>query len=176
MASYLQIGIQTQWNSWDGAFYENSRRAILVNNFRKKIHLIFHLRSSEFDSDLKHSDKEYIYLQWIYCICGVVKAIYKWRWVYKFINETWWVCFFLPVSLFKLGQIQFWLSSTAMQQLDVFWKLLGKLLGKHCDGNHFWQSLSYSKWTPVRVSFYQFSKHFFIIASKHSRETHSFEW
>ena len=77
MASYLQIGIQTQWNSCDGAFYENSRRAILVNNFRKKIHLIFHLRSSEFDSDLKHSDKEYIYLQWIYCIYGVVKAIYK---------------------------------------------------------------------------------------------------
>ena len=33
-----------------------------MNNFRKKIHLTFHLRGSEFDSDLKHSDKEYIYL------------------------------------------------------------------------------------------------------------------
>ena len=28
----------------------------------KKINLIFHLRCSEFDSDLKHSDKEYIYI------------------------------------------------------------------------------------------------------------------
>ena len=32
-----------------------------MNNFRKKIHLIFHLRGSKFDSDLKYSDKEYIY-------------------------------------------------------------------------------------------------------------------
>ena len=48
--------------------------------FRKKIHLIFHLRGSEFDSD-KHSDKEYIYLtidilHMIYC---VVKVTYKGR-------------------------------------------------------------------------------------------------
>ena len=46
-----------QWNIWDGVFYENSWRAVPVNNFRKKIHLTFHLRGSEFDSDLNHSDK-----------------------------------------------------------------------------------------------------------------------
>ena len=33
-----------------------------MNFFHKKIHLIFLLRGSEFDSDPKHSDKEYIYL------------------------------------------------------------------------------------------------------------------
>ena len=61
MACYLQSGIQTQWNIGDGIFYKNSWRDVPVNNIRKKIHLIFRLRGSEFDSDLKHSDKEYIY-------------------------------------------------------------------------------------------------------------------
>ena len=56
----MQSGIQTQWNIRDGVFYENSLRGVPVNNFHKKIHLIFSLRGSEFDSDLKHSDKEYI--------------------------------------------------------------------------------------------------------------------
>ena len=43
-----------KWSCW----------AAPLNNFRKKIHLtIFHLRGSEFDSDLKHSEKEYIYLR-----------------------------------------------------------------------------------------------------------------
>ena len=50
MTCYLQSGIQTQWNIRDGDFYENSCRAIPVNSFRKMIHLIFHLRGSEFDS------------------------------------------------------------------------------------------------------------------------------
>ena len=50
-----------------------------MNNFPQKIHLIFQLRGSEFDSGLKQSDKEYMYLtidilHKIYC---VVKAIYK---------------------------------------------------------------------------------------------------
>ena len=50
-----------------------------LNNFCKKIHLIFHFRGFQFDSDLKHSDKKYIYLtidilHMIYC---VVKVIYK---------------------------------------------------------------------------------------------------
>ena len=58
MASYLQSGIQTQWNILDGVFNENRRRAVPVN----KIYLIFPLRGSEFDSDLKHSGMEYIYL------------------------------------------------------------------------------------------------------------------
>ena len=57
MACYLQSGIQTQWNIWDEVFYENSRRAVRVNNCCKKVHIIFHLRGSEFDPDLKHSDK-----------------------------------------------------------------------------------------------------------------------
>ena len=43
-------------------FYENSWRAVPVNNICIKIHLILHLRDSEFNSDLKHSDKEYIYV------------------------------------------------------------------------------------------------------------------
>ena len=60
MACYLQNGIQTRQNTWDGFLYENSWRAVLVITFREKIHLIFHLRGSEFDSDLKHSGKEYI--------------------------------------------------------------------------------------------------------------------
>ena len=69
MACYLQ----------DGVFYEKKGRVVAENNFRKKIHLIFHRRGSEFDSDLKDSDKEYIHLaiyvlHMIYC---VGKAIYK---------------------------------------------------------------------------------------------------
>ena len=59
--------------------------------------------------------------------------------------------------------------------VDVFWKLLEKLWGNDYVGNHFQQSLSYSKWTQVRVSFYQNSKHLFMVASKHSGETHSSE-
>ena len=60
MARYLQSGIQIQWNTEKEIFYENSWRVGPVNNIHKKMHLIFHLRGSEFDSDLKHSDKEYI--------------------------------------------------------------------------------------------------------------------
>ena len=79
MACYLQSGIQTQRNVWGGGFYENSWRAVLVNNFRKKIHFILHRRGTEFATNLKHLDKEYIYLidilHMIYC---VVKTIYKW--------------------------------------------------------------------------------------------------
>ena len=62
MVSYLQSVIQTQRSIWDGVFYENSWRVLSVNDFRKKIHLMFNVRGSEFDFDLKHSDKEYIYL------------------------------------------------------------------------------------------------------------------
>ena len=80
MACYLQSGIQTLWNIRDGVFYENSWRAVHEDNFGKNIHLIFHLRGSEFDSDLKHSGKEYIYLtiDILHMIYRVVKAIYKW--------------------------------------------------------------------------------------------------
>ena len=58
-------------------FYKNSGRAVPMNFFHKKIYLIFLLRGSEFDSDPKHSDKEYIYLimdilHMIYC---VIKAL-----------------------------------------------------------------------------------------------------
>ena len=60
MTCYLQSSIQSQWNIWDGVFYENSWRGVFVNNFRKKIYLIFYIKGSEFDSDLKHSDKEYL--------------------------------------------------------------------------------------------------------------------
>ena len=40
---------------------------------------MFHLRGSEFDFDLKHSDKGYIYLaiDILHMIYYVVKAIYK---------------------------------------------------------------------------------------------------
>ena len=60
-----------------GVFYGS--RAVPVNNFRKKMHFIFHLRGFAFDSDLKHSGKEYVRLtidigHMIFC---VVKAIYK---------------------------------------------------------------------------------------------------
>ena len=80
MACYLQSGIQSQSNIWDGIFYKNSWRAILENNFRKKIHLIFHPIGSEIASDLKHSDKEYIYLT-----TDILRIIY---YVVKaFINE-----------------------------------------------------------------------------------------
>ena len=45
----------------------------------KKIR-VFHLRGSEFDFDLKHSDKKYIYLtiKILHIIYCVVKVIYKW--------------------------------------------------------------------------------------------------
>ena len=56
-ACYLQSGIQTQWNIWDGIFYKNSWRTAPLNNFRKKLHLIFYLRGSEFDSDLEHQTR-----------------------------------------------------------------------------------------------------------------------
>ena len=46
-------------------------------------------------------------------------------------------------------------------------KLSGNLQGSDCDGNHFKESLSYSKRTHVRPPFYQFSKHLFMVASKH---------
>ena len=75
--------------------------------------------------------------------------------------------FLSSFSLFKLGQIQFWLISTSMQQFDVFRKLLENLQGSDCDGNHIQESLSYSKLTQVRASFYQFSAHLFLVASKH---------
>ena len=42
-----------QWNIWGGVFYKTSRQAVPVNNFRKKIHLIFHFGATEFDYDLK---------------------------------------------------------------------------------------------------------------------------
>ena len=52
-----------------------------MNNFCKKIHLIFSLRSSAFDSDLKHSDRVYIYIYLtidiLHMINCVVKVIYK---------------------------------------------------------------------------------------------------
>ena len=50
MASYLQSGIQTQWNVWDGVFNENSWRAVPVNNFRKRIRL--RVRSHERRNEL----------------------------------------------------------------------------------------------------------------------------
>ena len=42
-------------------------------------------------------------------------------------------------------------KSSTMQQFDVFWKLLENLQGNNCDGNHFSESLSYSKWAQVRA-------------------------
>ena len=54
-----------------------------------------------------------------------------------------------------------------MQHFEVFWKLLENLQENDCDGNHFWQSLSYSKWTQIKAYFYQFSKLLFMFASKH---------
>ena len=45
--------------------------------FAKKIHLILQLRGSEFDSDLKQSDKEYITIDIFHMIYCVVKVIYK---------------------------------------------------------------------------------------------------
>ena len=63
-----------------------------------------------------------------------------------------------------------------MEQLDVFWKLPENLLENVCDEKHFYESLSYSNWTQVRASFYQFSEHLFMVASKQWTETHSFEW
>ena len=57
-----------------------------------------------------------------------------------------------------------------------FPKTFRKFPGKRLWWNHFYESLSYSKWTQVRASFYQFSEHLFIVASKHWTETQSFEW
>ena len=36
MACYLQTGIQTQWNIWDGFFHKNSWRNATLNNFLQK--------------------------------------------------------------------------------------------------------------------------------------------
>ena len=44
-----------------------------------------------------------------------------------------------------------------MQQFDVFWKLLENLRGNVCEWDHFKESFS---------SFYQFSEHLFMVASK----------
>ena len=116
MACYLQSGIQTQWNIWDGVFYENSWRAVPVNNFRKKIHLIFHLRGSEFDSDLKHSDKEYIYLTIdILNMIALVLVIFNYNAaVRNFLNTfwkftgkgLWWKPFLENLSYLKWTQVR----------------------------------------------------------------------
>ena len=42
--------------------------------------------------------------------------------------------------------------------------------------NIFRKVFSCWKWTQVMASFYQFSEHLFMVASKHLTETHSFEW
>ena len=140
-ACFLQSGTQTQWNIWDGVFYKNSLRAVPVNNFRKKIHLTFHLRCSEFDSDLKHSDKDYIYLttdilNMIYC---VVKA--------------------LVLVIFNY-------NAAVRNFLKTFWKFTGKgLWWKPFLGN-----LRYLKWTQERASFYQFTEHLFMVVSNIERK------
>ena len=80
MACYLQSGIQTQLKIWDVVFYENDWRVVPVNNFCKKNHLKFYFRISKFDSDLKHSDKEYIQLNiyiYIYYIWNIKEVLYK---------------------------------------------------------------------------------------------------
>ena len=79
MMAFRRMVFKLSGTSETEFFKKNSCRDALLHNFCKKIHLIFHLRGSEFDSDLKHSDKEYIYLtidilHMIYC---VVKVIYK---------------------------------------------------------------------------------------------------
>ena len=53
-----------------------------------------------------------------------------------------------------------------MEQFDVFWKLLEKLLGNDCDGKHFLESLDYSKWTQARACFYQLPNTFLCTAQK----------
>ena len=103
----MQSGIQTQWNIWDGVFNKNSWRAVPVNNFRKKIHLIFHLRGSEFDSDLKHSGKKYIYLTMdilhILC-CKSHLAVRRFMKTFRKIagKRLWWKPFLANFKLFKI--------------------------------------------------------------------------
>ena len=53
-----------------------------------------------------------------------------------------------------------------------FLKTFRKFAGNRLLWKRFYQSLSYLKWTQVSSSFYQFSKHLFVVPSKHSRETH----
>ena len=143
MACYLQSGIQTQWNIWDGDFYRNNWRAVSMNNFRNKIHLIFYLRGSEFDSDLKHSDKEYIYLTRIYWIHCVVKAIYKRIFLKKkhftpnkessFLMSLFLSFCFSFQTRTDLVLLQFYYNA----EVRRFLKTLENLLGDDCDGSQF---------------------------------------
>ena len=118
MACYLQSGIQTLWNIWDRTCHKNIWQAALLSNFCKKIHLIFHLRGSEFDSDLKHSDKKYIYFTIDILCCKVI---------YKLMSLLLLSCFSFQIRK-DLVLANFYYNAAVWRFLKTFRKFAGKRL------------------------------------------------
>ena len=89
-----------------------------------KIYLIFHLRGSEFDSDLKHSGKEYIYITMDKLHISCCKSHLQ---VMSLFLSS---CF---SSQTRTVLVKFYYNAAVRR----FWKTLEKLQGNDCDANNF---------------------------------------
>ena len=114
-------------------FYENSLRGVPVNNFHEKIHLIFHLRGCEFDSDLKQSGKKlinnrYIAYHILCCKSHLWINLKKRKHFTPKIEDN----FLMSFLLKDLVLVKFF--NAAVRR---FWKLLEYLQGNERNWNHF---------------------------------------